>query len=124
MTGPHQPALATALDLVEEHDTWQALRAALEAAGLVPALGPAGLEVVLGKWQERAAWRLDDAVLAAEIAHWAGGGGYGDHLQGFNAIRPAALVAEAERRGWFVRRLASGVLVNPPGRKPLALKSL
>lgn len=118
------PVLRQALDLVDEHDTWQALRAALRAAGLTARLGPAGLERVLTAWQARAAWRLADSQLVRELEHWASGGGYADHLDGFNAITPGVLVAEAERRGWFVRRLASGgALVSPPEGKPLAIRA-
>lgn len=72
--------------------------------------------------QARAAWRLDDARLQAELAHWAEGKGYADHLDGFNALSPRALVDEAERRGWFVRRLGNiKALVNPPDGRPLAI---
>lgn len=124
MEQPHDAALRRALDLVDEHDTWQALRAALETAGLAGPLGATGLERVLAAWQARAAWRLGDEQLTRELAHWAAGGGYHDHLDGFNAVAPAVLVDEAARRGWFVRRLASGALVNPPAGKPLALKGL
>lgn len=113
--------MESALFLVEEHDTWQALRAALEERGLAARIGAAGLEQVLSAWQARAAWRLTDAQLAQELAHWAGGGTYAAHLQGFNAPAPAVLVAEAERRGWFVRRLGPKALVNPPDAKPLAV---
>lgn len=118
----HSPALRDALDLIDEHDTWQALRAALERSGLAAAIGSGGIERVLHAWQARAAWRLDEAHLAAELAHWAEGKGYADHLDGFNAISPRALVDEAERRGWFVRRLGPAkAVVNPPSGRPLAV---
>jgi hypothetical protein len=114
--------LRAALDLVDEHDTWQALRAALERENLASAIGSSGVERVLQAWQARAAWRLDDALLRAELTHWADGLGYAEHLDGFNAISPRALVDEADRRGWFVRRLGSGkALVNPPDGRPLAV---
>lgn len=121
MSPTESPDLTAALALVEEHDTWQALRAALEEGGLAARLGAAGLERVLAAWQGRAAWRLTDAQLAQELAFWADGGTYAGHLSGFNAIAPAALVGEAERRGWFVRRLGPKALVNPPEGKPLAV---
>lgn len=113
--------MTAALALVDEHDTWQALRAALDERGLAARLGSAGIEQVLQAWQGRAAWRLSDGQLAQELAHWAGGGTYATHLSGFNAVAPAALVTEAERRGWFVRRLGAKALVNPPDGKPLAV---
>lgn len=115
------PDLHAALALVDEHDTWQALRAALEERRLAARLGAAGIEQVLAAWQAKAAWRLSDGQLAQELAHWAGGGTYADHLAGFNAVSPAVLVAEAERRAWFVRRLGVKALVNPPDGKPLAV---
>ncbi|EKV32601.1 hypothetical protein C882_2680 [Caenispirillum salinarum AK4] len=116
------PAMTAALDLVDEHDTWQALRAALEREGLASAIGSAGIEDILRAWQARAAWRMDDAQLKVELSHWADGLGYAEHLDGFNAISPRALVDEAERRGWFVRRLGPAkALVNPPDGRPLAI---
>lgn len=44
------PAMRAALDLVDEHDTWQALRAALERDGLAAAIGSSGIERVLNAW--------------------------------------------------------------------------
>lgn len=121
MTLHETPDLRAALALVDEHDTWQALRAALEERHLAARIGAGGLEQVLAAWQARAAWRLTDGQLAQEVAHWAGGGSYADHLHGFNAVAPTVLVAEAERRGWFVRRLGPKALINPPDGKPLAV---
>lgn len=116
------PALCAALDLVDEYDTWQALRAALDRQGLTATIGASGIERVLHAWQARAAWRLDAPQLTAELSHWANGGSYANHLDGFNAISPRALVDEAERRGWFVRRLGTAkAVVNPPNGRPLAI---
>lgn len=117
-------ALAKALLLLDGAGTWHELRRSLDEQGLTPNLRPEDTLVLLDAWHKRAAATLDDPTLIRELTFWADGGSFDAHLDGWQAVRPAALVEEAARRGWFVRRLASGAVVNPPGSKPLMLRAL
>lgn len=114
---------ARALDLIERAPTWHEYRRCLDAEGLVDRLGADGLLDLLDVWHRRAAQKLSDVELRIELCFWAGGGGYAEHLRGFQAIPPAILVAQAEARSWFVRIGSSGVaVVNPPGTRPLTIR--
>lgn len=114
--------LAGALLVIADCRAWPQVRARLDEHGLSEVLGPEGLLQVMAAWQGERAHALSDPELAGELAHWAGGGGYREHLAGFNALPPAALLAEAERRGWFVQALPGGrKVVNPPTGKPLVV---
>ncbi|MFA7430818.1 MAG: hypothetical protein WCZ23_11730 [Rhodospirillaceae bacterium] len=117
-------AVTKALRLLEGAGTWHELRRSLDEQVLTPQLSANDTQTLLDAWHRRQASRLDDAALARELAFWADGGTFDTHLDGWQATRPAALVEDAARRGWFVRRLASGAVVNPPQGKPLMLKSL
>lgn len=117
-------ALSKALLLLDGAGTWHELRRSLDEQTLTPRLSPDDTQTLLDAWHKRQAARLDDATLTRELAFWADGGTFDSHLDGWQATRPAALVDEAARRGWFVRRLASGAVVNPPEGKPLMLKAL
>lgn len=124
MTQPSSEALSKALTLLDGAGTWHELRRSLQEQGLEARLAPEDMQHLLGAWHARQARRLDDAALVGEIRFWAEGGRFETHLEGWQAVSPAALVEEAARRGWFVRRLASGAVVNPPEGKPLMVKSL
>lgn len=117
-------ALTKALLLLDGAGTWHELRRSLDEQVLTPRLSPADLQTLLDAWHKRQAARLDDTTLARELAFWADGGTFDAHLDGWQATRPSALVEDAARRGWFVRRLASGAVVNPPNGAPLMLKAL
>ena len=94
-----------------------------EVITLVEELGPEGMQDLLDLWHQRAAGALNDIELRIELGFWAHGGTYAQHLRGYQAIPPAALVAQARARGWFVRVGESGnAVVNPPGARPLALR--
>jgi hypothetical protein len=112
-----------ALQLLAEAPTWHELRRVLDAEGLVDRLGAAGMQALLEEWHRRAAKALNDIELRIELSFWAEGGSYAEHLKGFQAISPDALVAEARARGWFVRVGESGrAIVNPPGARPLVVR--
>lgn len=117
-------ALTKALLLLDGAGTWHELRRSLDEQVLTPRLSAADFQTLLDAWHKRQAARLDDAALARELAFWADGGTFDAHLDGWQATRPSALVEDAARRGWFVRRLASGAVVNPPNGAPLMLKAL
>lgn len=117
-------ALSKALLLLDGAGTWHELRRSLDEQTLSPRLGPEDTQTLLDAWHKRQAARFDDAALIRELAFWADGGSFEAHLDGWQATRPAALVDEAARRGWFVRRLPSGAVVNPPQGKPLMVKGL
>lgn len=113
-----------AVQLLARAPTWHELRRALESEGLVDRLGAAGMQFLLEEWHRRAANALNDIELRIELGFWAEGGGYAEHLKGFQAIPPTALVAAARARGWFVRIGESGrAIVNPPGAKPLVVRT-
>lgn len=112
-----------AMELVERAPTWHECRRLLEAEGLVDRLGASGMLDVLDHWHCRAAAALSDVELRIELGFWAEGGGYAEHLKGFQAIPPTHLVAQAQVRGWFVRVGGSGnAVVNPPGARPLVIR--
>ena len=109
-------------DLMEGAEVWQELKRRLDAAGLTERIGPEGLQVTLSHWHRTEARKLTDTLLTAELRFWANGGRYADHVRGFNAVRPHALIDEATRRRWFVRSMArGGWVVNPPDSQPLFL---
>lgn len=107
--------------LLERADTWPGFQRQLRDIGLSSALSAADMEALRDLWLARRAAGFADARLAAELRHWAQGRGFNTHLEGFHAVPPAALAAEAQRRGWFVRSLPSGHLVSPPDGSPLHL---
>lgn len=112
-------AVSEAMDLLDQAETWPALRAALESAGLTRRLGAHGMQRLADLWRARVVRGLGDAALLAEVRLWAEGGDYATHPDGFLAPPPADLAAEAARRGWFVRPLASGGwVINPPAEVP------
>lgn len=119
-TAPFQDALA----LLNGAGTWYELRDSLKERGLDSHLSAAEKQDLLSAWHAREARGLTEAKLADELAFWAGGGTFDKHLDGWQAVSPRALVDEAKRRGWFVRSLASGAVVNPPEGRPLVLSSL
>ncbi len=117
-------ARARALHLLMASPTWHELRRALEDEGLVDRLGAAGMQSLLEEWHSRAANALNDIELRIELSFWSEGGSYAEHLKGFQAISPGALVAAARARGWFVRVGESGrAIVNPPGARPLVVQT-
>lgn len=103
--------------------TWHELRRSLSEDGLESRLTASDMQTLLGAWHAREAGRLSDAELTIELKFWADGGRYETHLAGYQAVAPAALVGEAEVRGWFVRRVGFGALVNPPDARPLTLRA-
>lgn len=112
-----------AKDLIDRAPTWHEYRRLLDAEGLVDRLGADGMLQILDLWHCRAAVRLSDIELRIELGFWADGGGYAEHLKGFQAIPPTYLVAQAQVRGWFVRVGGSGnAVVNPPGARPLVIR--
>lgn len=113
-----------ALRLLDGAGTWHEFKTSLNERALDKMLAPADLDRLRDGWQARQARSLDDHTLTLELTFWADGGSFDSHLDGFQAIGPGALLDEADRRGWFVRRLASGAVVNPPDTKPLMLKGL
>jgi hypothetical protein len=111
--------------MLAEAPSWQELRRRLDAAGLTQRLGGGAVTALLAEWQRHEAAGLADAALTAELRHWAEGGGYAEHMRGYNAVPPTVLVEEARRRGWFVRPLGSGgAVVNAPDGRPLVIKAL
>ena len=107
--------------ILDESRSWMEAKRALKAAH-DRVLDAAAWHAALEAWQDRAVRRLADRDLGEELRHWAEGGRYQDHLQGFDALPPRLLVKEAKRRHWFTRGLASGgAVVNPPGGRPLSL---
>ena len=120
--GPDLAAAREAMALLEVAETWPALRAALEAADLPRRLGAAGMQRLAEAWRRRTVAALTDAALVLELRFWVEGGDLPRHPEGFRAPLPADLVAEAERRGWFVRPLGrGGWIVNPPDAGPLTV---
>ncbi len=112
-----------ALELLDRAPTWHEYRRLLEAEGLVDRLGADGMLQILDQWHCRAASALSDVELRVELGFWAEGGGYAEHLKGFQAIPPTHLVAQAQVRGWFVKVGGSGnAVVNPPGARPLVIR--
>jgi len=113
------------MELLDQAETWPAFRASLEAAGLTRDLGAGGMQRLAEVWRTRLVRSLDNAALVAEMRVWAEGATYACHPDGFLAPPPVDLAAEAERRGWFVRALASGGwVVNPPPDTPGSGKPL
>ncbi|WP_041796001.1 hypothetical protein [Pararhodospirillum photometricum] len=116
------PVLREALEHLSRAGTWEELRADLDRQGILQALGSEGRQALGLAWEHREVTSLDDGALAADLCHWAQGGDRRNHPRGFQAPRPAVLVAEAARRGWFTRRLPGGrCVVNPPGSPPLVV---
>jgi len=110
------------LELLGRAPTWHELSRALKSEGLDEHLGPSGMQDLLCEWHKKAAHGLSDIQLAEEIAFWGNGGTYAEHLKGFQAVPPAALVDEAINRGWFVKKTPSGrAIVNPPQGRPVTL---
>ncbi len=110
--------------LLQGAGTWHEFKTSMSERRLDLALGPMDMDLLRREWQALQAQRMDDNTLTCELRFWAEGGSYDSHLDGFQALSPGALLDEADRRGWFVRRLASGALVNAPTGKPLMLRSL
>ncbi len=77
-----------AVQLLARAPTWHELRRALDSEGLVDRLGAAGMQFLLEEWHRRAANALNDIELRIELGFWAEGGGYAEHLKGFQAIPP------------------------------------
>ena len=118
------PPLKEALTLLEGAATWHEFRRSLHEVGLESALSAAEMQTLLHAWHRRQSASLGDAGLVEELAFWAGGGSFEAHMEGWFAPSPRALVEEAEARGWFVRHLPGGALVNPPQGAPLHLKGV
>lgn len=118
------PELTEARTLLLGAGTWHEFRRSLEERGLDKALHPDDMLDLMAAWNSRRAGALTDAALTQELEFWAAGGTFDQHLEGWQAVSPAALVAEAEQRRWFTRRMASGAVVNPPVGKPLMIRSL
>jgi len=116
------PAMEEAIRLLQGAGTWHELRRSLQDRNLDTALSPAEMQDLLAAWHMHQATRLSDTELTEELLFWARGGTFETHLAGWQALSPEALVEEADNRGWFVRRLPSGAVINPPGRPPLSLK--
>jgi hypothetical protein len=110
--------------LLKGAGTWHEFKTSLAERRLDLALGAADMDLLRRDWQAQQAQRMDDNTLTRELRFWAEGGSYDSHLDGFQALSPGALLVDAQRRGWFVRRLASGAVVNAPIGKPLMLRGL
>lgn len=121
---PLSDAMIEALKLLGGAGTWHELRRSLGDRKLDQMLSPAEMQDLLTAWHERRAAELDDDTLVSELAFWADGGTFETHLEGWQAVDPAALIDAAKHRGWFVRQLPGGAIVNPPTRKPLVLRNL
>lgn len=104
--------------------TWHEFKTSLLERRLDLELSPADMDELRDQWQARHAAQLSDILLTQELEFWSKGGSFDQHLDGYQAINPGALLTEAERRGWFVRRLSSGAVVNAPDGKPLMLRGL
>lgn len=117
-------AFTAAQGLLAGAGTWHEFKTSLLERRLDLELSPADMDALRDQWQARNAAQLSDQYLAEEITFWSKGGTFDQHLDGYQAIGPGALLTEAERRGWFVRRLSSGALVNAPDGKPLMLRGL
>lgn len=115
---------AEAQRLLSGAGTWHEFRASLTERALDLQLGAADLDDLRMQWLARQASHLTDDALVRELKFWSDGGSYDQHLDGYKAINPGTLLDQAEQRGWFVRRLASGAVVNAPDGKPLMLKGL
>lgn len=122
MTAPTS-ILAEALRLLAGAGTWHELRQSLTERSLDTALSAADMDALLAAWHRRCAAALSDQALTQELRYWHDGGTFADHLEGFQAVPPEALVAEAAHRDWFVRTLGSGAVVNPPDGKPLMIRT-
>jgi hypothetical protein len=108
--------------LLESAGTWEELRGDLDRLGILATLDADRRRELAERWERREAARLSDQDLTRDLAHWAHGRGQADHPLGFNAPKPATLVAEAQARGWFCQNLPGGkTLVNPPLSKPLVI---
>lgn len=121
---PLSSALQDALKLLSGAGTWHELRHSLQERKLDLALGAEDMQILRDAWHTRRTQAMPDAALIAELAFWADGGGFDSHLEGFQAVPPAALLEEAQNRDWFVRRLPSAAIVNPPEHRPITLKNL
>ncbi|GEO79966.1 hypothetical protein [Pararhodospirillum oryzae] len=113
---------ALALATLEAAETWEGLRADLERHGVLRRLASDQRQALAERWEARVVRQWDDQTLAGELRFWARGGDRHAHPLGFQAPRPAVLVAEAGHRGWFVRILSGGrVVVNAPETEPMVL---
>lgn len=117
-------ALQEALTLLAGAGTWHELRHSLQERKLDLTLGPEDMEILRDAWHTRLTQAMSDAALVQELTFWAQGGGFDSHLDGFQAVPPTALLDEARNRNWFVRRLPSAAIVNPPEHKPITLKTI
>ncbi len=117
-----EEALERAEALLLQAESWPAFRRRLRDNGLEMTLAPAEMDRLRESWQQWQAEGMADEALTRELRHWGDGRGYREHREGFHAVGPPVLVAEARRRGWFVRTLGSGYVVNPPEGKPVHLK--
>jgi hypothetical protein len=118
------PALQEALALLSGAGTWHELRRSLQERKLDQALVPEDMQALLDAWHARRTAAMSDGELTRELSFWGGGGGFDSHLDGFQAVPPAALLREAVSRAWFVRHLPSAAVVNPPSHKPIMLKAI
>ena len=118
-----QQVLEESLQVMRDCDSWPELKQKLQETGLWSQLAPGEADSLLDAWQALEAWRTDDHELEQDMRQWARGRGYADHLKGFRALPPAVLVEAARRRGWFVRDIGSGWVVNPPGGTPIHLRN-
>ena len=109
-------------ELLDSARTWPEAKGKIERAPVSAHLDAAGWQAALQSWHRKAAARLSEHQLVDDLRHWSEGRSYTDHLDGYNALPPLALIAEARRRGWFVRELSGGgSVVSLPGGGVLRL---
>lgn len=125
MTEVDPPRLTDLLSDAAAAPTWSGLRARWQREGIWDRIDPALRDRLLAAWRTAAARRLSDRDLMDDLRHWADGGDFKAHLNGYNAPDPASLVAAAAARGWFVRPLGPDRwVVNPPENRPLTLSGV